>query len=99
MRASKLTYEEMLVAEKAVPAGVRALTLDFQRIKNREGLPIELLESFKLLNQARFDYLDAIVGYNQAQLDLFVALGQPPADVLARPVPTTGVGPRAAIRQ
>jgi outer membrane protein TolC len=90
-------YDNMVLAEKAMPTGVRALTLDFQRVKQGVGLPIELLESFRLLNQARFDFLDAIVGYNQAQLDLYVALGQPPADVLARPVPTTGIGPRAVI--
>jgi outer membrane protein TolC len=90
-------YDNMLLAEKAIPVGVRALTLDFQRVKQGVGLPIELLESFRLLNQARLDLLDAIVGYNQAQLDLYVALGQPPADVLARPVPTTGIGPRAVI--
>ncbi len=86
-------YDKMLLAEKAMPVGVRALALDFQRVKGGVGLPIELLDSFRLTNQARFDYLDAIVGYNQAQLDLFVALGQPPADVLARPVPTTGIRP------
>jgi outer membrane protein TolC len=86
-------YEKMLLAEKAVPIGVRALTKDFERVNGGVGLPIELLESFRLTNQARFDYLDAIVGYNQAQLDLYVALGQPPADALARPVPTTGVRP------
>jgi len=86
-------YDKMLLAEKAMPVGVRALALDFQRVKGGVGLPIELLDSFRLTNQARFDYLDAIVGYNQAQLDLYVALGQPPADVLARPVPTTGVRP------
>lgn len=86
-------YNKMLFAEKAVPLGMRALTNDFLRVKDMVGLPIELLSSFRLANQARFDYLAAIVGYNQAQLDLFVALGQPPADTLARPVPTTGVGP------
>ena len=91
-------YDKMLLAEKAVPVGVRALTLDFQRVKRGVGLPIELLESFRLLNQARFDFLEAIVGYNQAQLDLYVALGQPPADVLARPVPTTGIGPEAVTK-
>jgi outer membrane protein TolC len=86
-------YDKMLLAEKALPVGVRALTLDFQRVKGGVGLPIELLESFRLINQARFDYLDAIVGYNQAQLDLYVALGQPPVDTLARPVPRAGIQP------
>jgi outer membrane protein TolC len=83
----------MVLAEKALPVGVRALTLDFERVKGGVGLPIELLDSFRLTNQARFDYLDAIVGYNRAQLDLYVALGQPPADALARPVPTTDIQP------
>lgn len=86
-------YEKMLLAEKALPIGVRALSLDFQRIKSGVGLPIELLDSFRLANQARFEYLDFIVGYNQAQLDLYVALGQPPADALARPVPTGELRP------
>ena len=86
-------YDQILFAEKALPVGVRALQLDFQRVKGGVGLPIELLESFRLANQARFDYLDAIVGYNQAQIDLYVALGQPPADALARRVPTGGIQP------
>jgi hypothetical protein len=45
------------------------------------------LASFQLLARARAEYVDAIAGYDQAQLDLYVALGQPPADMLARPVP------------
>ena len=51
------------------------------------GLPLELLDSLRLLGQARYEYLAAIVGYNQAQLRLYVTLGQPPAEMLARPVP------------
>ena len=47
--------------------------------------PIELLNSLNLLARARYSYLDAIVAYNQAQLDLYQALGQPPPDMLARP--------------
>lgn len=86
-------YHKILLAEKALPVGVQGLQLDFQRVKGGVGLPIELLESFRLANQARFEYLDAIVGYNQAQIDLYVALGQPPADVLARPVPTRQIQP------
>ena len=37
---------QMLLAEKAMPVGVRALQLDFQRVKGGVGLPIELLEAF-----------------------------------------------------
>jgi hypothetical protein len=46
-----------------------------------------VLDSLRLLGRARFDYLNAISDYNRAQFELYVSLGQPPADMLARPVP------------
>jgi hypothetical protein len=58
------------------------------------GLPIEVLDNLDLLARARAEYLNSIVDYNEAQFQLFVALGQPPADMLAHPVPTAGVVPR-----
>jgi outer membrane protein TolC len=72
----------------AVRTGQQAFNGDLRRIRGGEGRPIALLESFRLLNQARGSYLDAIVQFNEAQIDLYVALGKPPADILARPVPT-----------
>ncbi len=80
-------------AEEAVRKGTMAFTEDFARIRGRLGLAIELLESLRLQAQARYLYLDAIVDYNEAQIDLYVALGRPPADVLARPVPTNFQAP------
>ena len=43
--------------------------------------------SLRLLARSRYAYLDAILDYNRAQFELYVALGQPPACTLARPVP------------
>ena len=63
------------------------------RYRSRDVLPIELLNSFSLMANARIDYMDAIVDYNRAQFELYVALGQPPANALAHPVPTQGVYP------
>ena len=60
----------------------------------RDVLPIELLNSFDLLANARVEYVDAIVDYNRAQFAMYVALGQPPANSLAHPVPVEGVAPR-----
>ncbi len=57
------------------------------RIRNNEGLPIEVLDSLRLLGRARFEYLDAIAEYNASQFELYVALGQPPANALARRAP------------
>ena len=60
----------------------------------RDVLPIELLNSFDLLANARVEYVDAIVDYNRAQFAMYVAVGQPPANSLAHPVPVEGVSPR-----
>jgi hypothetical protein len=38
-----------------------------------------------LLGRARFEYLNSIAEYNASQFELYVALGQPPANALARP--------------
>lgn len=80
-----------LVRIDACEQAVKAITVgydqDFRRIRGAVGLPIELMNSLRLLCESRLAYLDAIMDYNQAQMELYVALGQPPADTLARPVP------------
>jgi outer membrane protein TolC len=81
--------------EAAVQSSRRGFREDYD-LTTQQGnrvLPIELLNNFRLLNQARREYVDAIVGYNNAQFELYVALGQPPADALARPVPVEGLAP------
>jgi hypothetical protein len=49
-----------------------------QRSRNLEGLPIEVLDSVDLLVTARLAAIQAAIGFNQAQVRLFVALGQAP---------------------
>jgi outer membrane protein TolC len=80
-------FAQIGVAEQAVLSGQAAFSEDLLRIRAREGLPIEVLDSLRLLARARTEYLTAIVDYDVAQFELYVALGQPPADMLARPVP------------
>lgn len=79
-------YAEIEKHARGVRSGAAALKEDLIRVKGREGLPIEVLDSVRQLARSRQDYLNAIIEYNQAQFDLYVALGQPPADTLARPV-------------
>jgi outer membrane protein TolC len=89
-------YAQIEINESAVRSSRSSFTEDLELIRfqgERNVLPIELLNSFHLLAQARNDYIDAIVDYNRAQFELYVALGQPPANALAHPVPTEGVGP------
>ncbi len=88
-------YAQIETNESAIQSGLLSFTQDLTRIRyrSRDVLPIELLNSFQLMANARIDYIDAIVDYNRAQFELYVALGQPPANALARPVPTRGVAP------
>ncbi len=89
-------YAQIETGERAVQAGAKAFQEDLVRAKNQEGLPIEVLDSLRLLGRSRYTYLDAIVDYNRAQFELYVALGQPPAKYLARPVPADLVPPPAS---
>jgi outer membrane protein TolC len=88
-------YAQIETNESAIQSGLLSFTQDLTRIRyrSRDVLPIELLNSFQLMANARIDYIDAIVDYNRAQFELYVALGQPPANSLAHPVPTQGVAP------
>jgi outer membrane protein TolC len=87
-------FAQIGTTEQAVRTGTNGFREDLSRIEGAVGLPIEVLDNLRLLARARFEYLGAIVDYNEAQFQLFVALGQPPADALAHPVPTAGVVPR-----
>ncbi len=79
--------------EQAVRSATDGFREDLTRAEGAVGLPIEVVDSLRLLAEARYAYLEAIVGYNRAQFELYVATGQPPADALARPVPIGGVVP------
>jgi outer membrane protein TolC len=93
-------YAQIGTYEDAVRSGYLAYHEDLDRTflmggdRPRDVLPIELLNSFDLLANARVEYVDAIVDYNRAQFAMYVALGQPPANTLAHPVPVDGVVPR-----
>lgn len=81
------------VAEKAVRSSHDAYTEDLKRTMGGQGLPLEVIDSFRLQARSRYEYLDSIVDYNKAQFQLWVSLGQPPANILARPIPPDLVPP------
>ena len=86
-------YAQIGTGENAARAADRAFRADLTRTRNAVGLPIEVLDSLHLLARGRYAYLNAVVDYNRAQFELYVALGQPPASTLAKPVPTSLVPP------
>ncbi len=71
--------------ELAIKAGTPAFTEDMERVRGAEGLPLEAIDSLRILAQSRSDYLNAILDYNKAQFELYVALGKPPSTLLLRP--------------
>jgi outer membrane protein TolC len=82
-----IRFREIETRARGVRSGADALVEDLNRVRAGEALPIEVLDSLRRLASERGDYLDAIADYNKGQFELYVALGSPPADVLARPVP------------
>ncbi len=83
-------------AEQAVRASAAAYREDLARTRGGQGLPLEVVDSLRLLSRSRYEYLDGVIDYNRAQFQLWVALGRPPANALARPVPVDLVPPPAA---
>lgn len=81
---AKVRMAQLQTSEQAVAAAEDSWREDLNRIRAQQGLPIEAEESLRLLTDSRLRYLTAIVDYNRAQFELYAALGQPPADVLAR---------------
>lgn len=55
---------------------------DLIRIRGGVGRPIALLDNAKRLREAREALLAAVIGFDRAQFELFVALGQPPTLVV-----------------
>lgn len=93
---TRAKFAQIDTAERAVRASTEAFREDSLRIRGEQGLPIEAVDSLRLLGRSRYEYLDAIIDYNRAQFQLFVALGQPPAAALARPIPAGLVPPPGA---
>jgi outer membrane protein TolC len=83
-------FAEIGIAERGVLTGYEGYKEDLSLSRlggPRLVLPIELLNNFRLTADARYAFLDALVGYNKAQFAMYVALGQPPAAALAKAIP------------
>jgi outer membrane protein TolC len=65
-------------ARRRATLAQRAFEADLKRARNLQALPIEVLNSLQLLDAARQDLIHAMIGYDAAQFQLFVALGRPP---------------------
>jgi len=89
------SYAQIDIARQGMEAGWRSYTEDYRRIRTtiKGALPIELLNSFHLLADARMQYLDSVVNYDTSQFALYVALGQPPPARFAHEIPDSNLIP------
>ena len=70
-------HRQIGIAEQAVRRATDSFERNWLRVRDLEGLPIETLQSIQALDQARREYLRALVDYNAAQFRLQRALGWP----------------------
>jgi outer membrane protein TolC len=66
------------VADRQLVDALRGAEEEMIRTRAGQGLPIEALNSIKLLAEARQDAIDAVVNYNIAEFRLFAAVGEIP---------------------
>jgi outer membrane protein TolC len=90
-------FAQVRTCEFAIQSSTEAYREDLRRIMGQIGLPLEVINSLRLLSRSRVAYLDAILDYDRAQFELYVALGKPPADVLVRPAGENGEDPAARL--
>jgi outer membrane protein TolC len=77
---------QIKTAEAALVTAEDGFKLEMERIKQAQGRPIEILDSFRQLLESRQELLRAVIAYNTAQFRLFVAVGSNP---LAEPFSVT----------
>jgi len=79
--------EQIALSQQAIQSAQDSYDRNASRIREGQGLPIEVLQSVQALETARRAYLRAVIDYNQAQFRLQWALGWPVNAVPNRPIP------------
>lgn len=73
---------QMQVARRALEAAEQGFELETERIKLGQGRPIEALDSFQQLLDARLDLLNTTIRFDIAQFRLLVAMGTSPDETM-----------------
>lgn len=69
--------ENIRITRSGIKSAEESYARNLSRIRDGQGLPIEVLQSVRALEVARRAYLAAVIQYNQAQFRLQWALGWP----------------------
>ena len=70
------TKRQLNLSKRAVDSARKSYELNIERIFEKNGLPLEALQSIKALAEAESLYLAVATKYNMAQLRLISATGQ-----------------------
>jgi outer membrane protein TolC len=73
----RMRKSRIAVAETGIRAATESYERNWRRIREGQGLPIEVLQSLRALDETRREYLRTVVDYNEAQFRLQRALGWP----------------------
>jgi outer membrane protein TolC len=80
-------FKRIETSRAAAAAAVESWQKNSERIRNGQGLPLEVLQSLQALNLARRETVEAITDFNEAQFALHRALGWPiEASTLPQPL-------------
>jgi outer membrane protein TolC len=83
--AEETKKRELLFARQRLDSAILGADQELERTRGGESLPIEAINSVNLLGEAGRALVDAIGGYDLAQFQLFVAIGQTPHAALPDP--------------
>jgi outer membrane protein TolC len=75
-------FRAIAIQRRRVQEAMEGFQLDLETAFRGVVLPIEILDNAKRLRAAREALLEAVIGFDRAQFQLFVALGQPPTLVV-----------------
>jgi outer membrane protein TolC len=70
-------HQQIEATREAIRAAEQSYQRNLKRIRDGEGLPLEVLQSVQALETAHRAHLQAVVDYNQAQFRLQWAQGWP----------------------
>lgn len=73
----RMRKQQLEVAQTAIVSARDSYRRNIDRIRDGQGLPIEVLQSIQALDTAQRAYLNSVANYNRAQLQLQWSLGWP----------------------
>lgn len=82
---SESRKRQVSIAQQRLQSAIAGTREELERTRGGEGLPIEALNSVRLLGEAGLALVEAVGGYDLAQFELFVAIGQTPHSALPDP--------------